>query len=91
MGPHRFLINGASADYQTILDIVAVFGPARAVFYRVKAGSSPAAADTVSVVLWSGDVIDATLDDAGATRPLVTTLLTDFPSALVGHIAGIAV
>ncbi len=91
MGLHRFLINGAAGDYQTVLDIVAVFGPARAVFYRVKAGSSPAAADVVTAVLWSGDVIDVTLDDASATRPLVTALLTDLPMAVVGHIAGIAV
>ncbi len=91
MGQHRFLTNGPSADYQTVLDIVAEFGPARIVFYRIKAGSSPATADIVTLVLWSGDVIEATLDDPSATRPTVTALLTDFPMAAVGYLSGIAI
>lgn len=74
-----------------MLDIVATFGPPRAAFYRIKSGSSPATADVLIMVLWSGDSVEAFMDDPAATRPLVTTLLSDFPVATVGYVAGIAV
>ncbi len=87
----RFFVNGATADYQTILNITSVMGPARLVAYKVAPGSSPPRADVIEVVLWSGDVIDGALDDPSVTKPLVSTVLSDFPAAMQGHIAGIAV
>ncbi len=91
MSAHRFFVNGPTGKYQAILDLVGLLGPARLVFYRVKSGSSPATADVVTILLWSGDVVEGVLDDTSAVRPLVSTLLSDFPIAIEGHVAGIAI
>lgn len=91
MSAHRFIINGLAASYQTVLAVVSTMGPARGVYYTIKSASSPPEAEIIIIILWSGDVIEANLQEQTAVRPHVSTLLSDFPMAVVGYVSGIVV